>query len=341
MANCLMALAAPSERQDELWLKQQAEQQPRSYEAHHRAGEFYIRQKKFAAAVLYLQKAYQLNKTDYSNAYDLALAQFEAGDRAGSRHLIQQLLEQQDRAELHNLMGDVEERSGNFREAARQYEIAARMDPSEKNVFDLGTELLKYHSYQQALQVFSYGVSQKSASAQLHIGLGVAQYSLGQYQEAVQTLCQAVDLDPKDSRALEFLGKMYDVAPSLKEDVTERLEHFAKLYPDNAAANYYYALSLRTRTTGTASAQDNNQAKTLLLKAVREKPEFAEAHYQLGLLYQAEWLALQAIHEYETAVRLRPDLRNAHYHLAQLYAKQGRSDLARGEYEAVKRLGEK
>lgn len=281
----------------------------------------------------------QLNR--YDQVYNLALSQFEAGDLAGARRSIQQLLEGKDRAELHHLLGDVEERSGSFREAARQYEMAARLDPSEKNIFDLGTELLKYHGYQQAFQVFSYGVKEKPKSAKLYVGLGVAQYSLGQYPEAVKTLCDAVDLDPKDSRALDFLGKMYDVAPSLTAEVTERLKQFAKLYPQNPSANYYYALSLQTRTTGGASAQDKEQAKALLIKAVSERPEFAEAHYQLGLLYQEAGQTNEAIHEYHTAAQLRPDLRNAHYRLAQLYTKQGRSDLARDEYDAVKRLGEK
>ena len=257
IAICLVPLAASPEYQDELSLKQEVNQQPTAFEANHRLGEFYVQQKKFAAAVVYLEKAYQLNKDNYGNAYDLALAQLEAGDSAGSRHLIQTLLEQQDRAELHNLLGDVEESSGNFREAAKQYEIAARMDPSENNMFALGTELLKYHGYQQALQVFSYGVKQKGTSAKLHVGLGVAQYSLGQYHEAVETLCHAVDLNPKDGRALEFLGKIYDVAPGLTGEVTNRLEHFAKLYPDSASANYYYALSLRTRTTGVSTVEAN------------------------------------------------------------------------------------
>ena len=54
IVNSLLALAAFSEHQDELWLKQQAEQQPTSYEINHRAGEFYVQQKKFAAAVVYL-----------------------------------------------------------------------------------------------------------------------------------------------------------------------------------------------------------------------------------------------------------------------------------------------
>ena len=56
------------------------------------------------------------------------------------------MLRRQDRGELHNLLGDVEEASRNFDEAARQYETAARMDPSEKNLFDLGTDLLRHNA---------------------------------------------------------------------------------------------------------------------------------------------------------------------------------------------------
>ena len=74
---------------------------------------------------------------------------------------------------------------------------------------------------------------------------------------------------------------------------------------------------------------------------MREKPDFADAHYQLGLLYQDEGLPSQAILEYELTVRLSPDLKNAHYRLAQLYAKQGQSNLASREYEVVRRLGDK
>jgi tetratricopeptide (TPR) repeat protein len=325
---------APVESPQLELLQQQAKQHPESYEANHRLGEFYVQQKSYSAAVPYLKKAYQADPNAYGNAYDLALAELLTGDTISAHHLVGQLLQRQDRAELHNLLGSVEEASGNFRDAAKEYEVAARLDPSEKNIFDLGTELLKYHGYSQALQIFTYGISRQPHSAQLRVGLGVAQYSLGEYRDAVETLCQAVDLDPKDTRALDFLGKMYDVAPELSDEVTIRLKRFAALYPQNPAANYYYALALRS-----SQQPDTAQAESLLKKAISQDPSFAEAHYQLGVIYQDQKLDTEAIEELKIAVKLRPDLKSAHYRLAQLYSKRGERALAREEYAAMKTTG--
>ena len=85
-----------------------------------------------------------------------------------------------------------------------------------------------------------------------------------------------------------------------------------------------------------------NEAKveTLLRKAVTLDPKFADAHYQLGLLYADEEKVEPAIRELEAAVRLRPGLKNAHYRLSRLYALQGRTDLARKELEVFKSLKE-
>jgi hypothetical protein len=66
----------------------------------------------------------------------------ETGAIAKSREVISALLERKDRAELHNLLGDAEEAEGHVQDAAKQYEVAARMDPTEKNLFDLGSHLL-------------------------------------------------------------------------------------------------------------------------------------------------------------------------------------------------------
>lgn len=188
------------------------------------------------------------------------------------------------------------------------------------------------------MQVFSYAVDKLPQSAQLRVGLDVSQYSLGQNREAVETLCRAVDLDPKDTRALEFLGKMYDVAPELSDDVTKRLGRFVKVYPGNLAANYYYALSLRRRNTAGSSKEANQEARALLLKAVAEKPDFVEAHYQLGLLYEDDGRDARAVHEYVIAVRIRPDLAQARYHLARLYEKNGQAELAGKEFRASEAL---
>ncbi len=333
-----LALAQKSDlRPAEDQLKQQLAQHPDGYQANHNLGEFYAQRKNYRAAVVYLDKAYRVDPSAYENAYDLALSQLLAGDVPSARRIAGQLLQVQDRAELHNLIAAIEEASGNFREAAGEYQTAARMDPSEKNLFDLGTELLKYHGYRQATQIFAYAVNRYPESAKLRVGLGVAQYSLGSYRDAVETLCHAVDLDSRDTRALEFLGKMYDVAPELSADVTKRLKRFATLYPHNPAANYYYALALRNRAVP-GSAAANAEAMELLKKATAEDTTFADAHYQLALAYADAGMDASAIEELKLTIKLQPGLKSAHYRLAQLYSKRGENSLASREYAAVKSL---
>jgi len=300
----------------------------------------YLQENNTAAALPWLEKAWAADPANYDNAYDLALARLQTKDLAGARRLTEDLLARQNRGELHNLLGDIEEASGDFDAAAREYETAARMDPSEKNLFDLGTDLLRHNASQQALTVFRYAAPLSPNSARIQIGLGIALYSAGQFSEAVQALCHAVDMDPGDTRALGFLGGMYDVAPELSAEVDRRLARFADLYPQNAAANYYYALSLRRRTLSAGLGGNEQKVETLLRKAVTLDPTFVDGHVQLALLYVDEQKTAPAIREFETAVRLKPELKSAHYHLSRLYQQQGRTDLARRElafYESLRK----
>lgn len=281
-----------------------------------------------------LEQAYRRDPLDYANAYNLALAYLEAGDTVHSRQVLAALLRREDKGELHNLLADVEEAEGHIDEAARQYEIAARLDPSEKNLFDLGSDLDLHHGFEPALKVFEFAVQRYPRSARLRVGLGVAHYSLGQYDAAVEALCQAVDLDPADTKALDFLGKMYDVSPQFAGEVTQRLARFVRIYPRNAAAQYYYAMSLRKR----ALPADAAGAEQFLLRAVALQPDFADAHYELGLLYEERSRNTEAVREYESATRLRADFAKAHYHLARLYRKAGREAQARKEFQAFEAL---
>jgi tetratricopeptide (TPR) repeat protein len=325
---------------EEAALLRQAAGQPESFAANRRVAAYYLGRHQIQPALPWLEKAARINPADYDNGYDLALARLETKNPDGAEKLLREMLSSQDRSELHNLLGDVEEAKGNVDEAAKQYETAARMDPSEKNLFDLGTDLLRHQAYRPALTLFRYAAGKYPQAARLQVGLGVALYSAGNYTEAVKALCTAVDLDPADTKALDFLGKMYDVAPELSGEVTTRLAHFAELYPNNPSANYYYALGLRKRnlTSGLNGSQEKVEA--LLQKAVALRPVFADAHFQLGLLYSDENRTDSAVHEFEETVRLRPDWKAAHYHLAQLYAEEGKAELSRKEFQAFRSLKE-
>ena len=275
--------------------------------------------------------AHRLDPANYINSFDLATAYLQSGSLSQGRAIVNELLQQSDKAELHNLLADIEEASGNVDQAAREYELAARMDPSEENLFDLGSDLLNHHGFPPALTLFNFASQKYPQSARLRVGLGVSHYSLGQYDDAVQTLCQAVDLDPKDTKALDFLGKMYDISPAYADEVTRRLSGFVHAYPRNAAASYYYALSLRKRTL-------NREAEHYLLHALGLQPNFTDAHYELGLLYQEQRESAKAIAQLQIAAKQRPDFLQAHYHLAQLYKKIGKTDLANAEFARTEEL---
>lgn len=331
---------AQQDSKTEISLKQEVRRNPADFRANHRLGEYYARHGDYRNAANFLGAAYRLNAADYSNAYDFAQAELQAGNAAGARAIARKLLAQEDRPELHTLLGDCEEANGNFREAANQYQIAARADPSEANLFSFGSELLRHAGYREAGQVLSYAAGRFPQSGRIRVALGVAQYSVGDYRTAVETLCRAVDLNPADTRAFDFLGKMIGVAPELSSEVAARLKRFATAYPNNAAANYYYAMSLLAASENKTAGADD-LARHLLERAVAESPSFAEAHYQLAILLEQHSENKRAIEEFERAVGLNPHLAGAHYRLARLYRRTGQSALAEREYEAVKNARER
>jgi len=332
----LTALAQTEDAALEASLLDRVKKDHASFQANHQLGEFYIRQKRLQNAIPYLERARSIDPAEYNNSYDLALAYLETGKVQQSRQIVEAMLARKDAAELHNLLGDVEAAASHLDAAAQQYEIAARSDPSEKNLFDLGTFLVSHQGFDQARTVFEYGTGRYAQSARLRVGLGVSDYSLGRYDEAVNAVCQAVDLDPKDTKALAFLGKMYDISPALADEVTKRLARFVEIYPNSSAANYYYGLSLRKRQLG---RRDNLETSGhYLAKAVNLNPKWAEAHFQLAILYEDRGDSVRAIGEYEAAAALDPTEPRTHYRLGMLYRKTGQSALAERELHLFEML---
>jgi tetratricopeptide (TPR) repeat protein len=311
---------------------------PRDYDANHNLGEFYARSNKVAEALPLLERAQQIDPSSYDNGYDLALAYFLTGRTAEARKAIHDLSSRKDTAELHDLLGEVEERDGNFVGAANEFEAAAHMEPSESNIFDWGCELLLHRTLEPAIEVFRRGTSRFPNSPRMAIGLGMALYSLGKYDEAVKSLLRAADLDPADPRSYTFLSRAFDSSPTQANEVVECFRRFADLQPQNGQALYYYAMSLWKAKRAQDPAFDLTQIEALLKKAISLQPGLAEAQLQLGNLYSDQRRFADAIPEYLRARELNPDLADAHYRLAQAYVHTGRKDLAEEELKLYQKL---
>jgi tetratricopeptide (TPR) repeat protein len=320
--------------------KKVVELEPQSFDANRNLGSFYLRTGRIGAAIPYLEKAQSRNPDAYDNGYDLALAYQETGRLREARRQIQELLKEKDTAELHNLLAEVEEKAGNYVTAVNQYELAVHMDPSESNLFDWGGELLLHQTTDPAIEVFAQGLKRYPNSPRFAVGLGLALYLHGSYDEAVKALLVGADLDPSDPRAYYFLSKAYDRAPGQADEVVERFRRFADLRPGDAQAAFYYALSLWKGRRPDTSQVYLDQVESLLKKAIALNPSFPEAHLQLANLYSQRRQFAEAVPEYQQALRLSPNLPDAHFRLGQAYVHLGKKDLADKEFQLHKQLYE-
>jgi tetratricopeptide (TPR) repeat protein len=322
----------------ELELKKTVEAEPERFENNYNLGEFYIHTGRLAEAIPYLDKAYRLDPSHYVNAYDLALAELETEKLAAARKQLRAMIQRQDNAELHNLLAEVEEKSANYLAAAKEYELAARLEPSEKNIFDWGVELLRHQTLEPAIEIFGQGAERYPRSARIWIGFGTALYSRGKYDEAVKAFSQATDLEPADPRPYSFLAQVYNVSSLQAPGVVERLRRFAELQPKNPQALYSYALALWKAEGRENSKADLSQVESLLKRAAEIDPRFADAHLQLGILSAERKDYLRAVEEYEQAIQSNPNSADAHYRLGQALVRTGEKARAQGEFEAYERL---
>ena len=318
--------------------KKAAEIEPQNFDTNHNLGESYIRVGQIFKATPFLERAQQIDPSSYDNGYDLSLAYLLTGKIPEARKQVQDLLTKKNTAELHNLLGEIQEKSGEFITAAKEYETAAHMEPSEDNLFDWGSELLLHETLAPAIEVFQQASTRYPHSPRLLIGLGMALYSRGNYDEAVKALLQAADLSPSDPRAYLFLSKAYDRSPEQVNDVIERFHKFSELQPDNAQAQYYYAMSLWKGKRAQDPNLDLNQIQSLLKKSVTLDPKLGEAHLQLGNVYSDENKHAEAIPEYLLALKLNPDLADGYYRLGQAYVRTGEKDRAQEQFQIYQKV---
>jgi tetratricopeptide (TPR) repeat protein len=327
--------------QAEQTLLQAAKQSPHDFGAQQRLGEFYLQQNRLQQGILYLQKAHQINPQDYNTGFDLSLAYLNAGDLANASTQLHTMIAQRETAELDDLLAEVSEKSGDYQAAASEYHRAAQLDPSENNIFDLASFLLQHPNYEgfldNALKFFQYGVEKYPRSAKMTVGFGVALYAEGKYDDAVRTLCAAVDLDPTDPKPFQFLGKVSTASRARIPEIRDRLQKFVQLYPGNGPAIYYYAMCLWRRSEG-ESAADLPTVEALLKRAIAAAPALYEAHFELGILYQDQQRYQDAIRELNQTVALRPDFNRAHYRLFLLYSRTHQKQLADEHLAILKQI---
>jgi tetratricopeptide (TPR) repeat protein len=306
---------------------------PENAEANRQLGDFYLDAGRYAESIPLLQAAYQIDPADRKNEYRLALALKGAGDFSLARDHAGKLLAHGEDANVCRLAGELDEASGDPLTAVREFERAVRLEPSEENYFEWGGELLLHRALLQAQEVFQDGVKAYPKSVRMLTALGTALFATAHYEEAAQRFCDASDLSPANPEPYVFMGKVETVAPNSLACVDERLARFVTLQPENSLANYYDAMSILKRQTLPADQKQEQQAESLLNKAVAIDARFGEAWLQLGNLEYSRRNLEKAIGDYAKAIETKPDLVDAHYRLAVAYDRIGEKEKATQQFQ--------
>ncbi|WP_158945292.1 tetratricopeptide repeat protein [Granulicella sp. S190] len=325
--------AAPVMKETEGKLRAEVGHSPGSFEANHQLGEFYLRTGRYGESLAPLQNASRIDPENMENQYDQLLAYEQSGRVAEAVARVHELLKQHGSGKLYRLAGELDERSGDPLAAVHEYEEAVSLEPSEQNYFEWGSELLLHRAVWQAQEVFRRGEEAYPKSARMQTALGAALFAGSLYEEAAVRLCSASDLAPMDPEPYVFMGKMQIVAPDILSCVEQRLARFVKEQPDNALANYFYAMAILKRQQHSADTEATYQAEKLFTKAVTLDGKCGDAYLQLGILSASRSKVPEAIDFYKKAIEGEPQLGEAHYRLALAYDRVGERAKAEEEFK--------
>jgi tetratricopeptide (TPR) repeat protein len=165
------------------------------------------------------------------------------------------------------------------------------------------------------------------------VGLGAAWFARGSYDQAVQRICAASDIDPADAIPYLFLGKMQKAEAAPSAEVVKTLQRFAAQQPESAQANYYYAVVLWKARKESHDQPTTSQVESLLKNAIHLDPTISAAYLQLGILHSEQHEYQSALRDYLQAIHADPNSEEAHFRLAQSYRQLGDPEKAEAELQ--------
>ena len=284
----------------------------------------------------------------YGDADDLytAMAQVSAKSnlQAGIPQLEAAIAKQHPaRPEPYLEMGDAWRNVGQFAKAAAAYQEALSRRPGSALILRrLADALRSSGQQQQALDALVRATQSEPSNPEAWYDLGLQQSDLGKKQEAIESLKKALQCDPEFSEAQNSLGAVFaetgraDLAeaafraalslqPALapahanlanllagRDDLADALWHYERA-GGGALDQFNYAVTL-ARMNRLAEAQ------THLEEALKDHPNFAEAHDVLGGILEYKGQIDAALREYREALRCRPNFGKAHLDLGTLLA---------------------
>jgi tetratricopeptide (TPR) repeat protein len=295
---------------------------PRIFSAQQSLGRLWMDSHDPSQAANAFLAALRLKPGDADLAMDCATALLAANRTREAAQILSRLAGAEQSARAQSLLGQMEEKDGQFKSAAQHFARAAQLDPSEENAWMMGLELLRHWNFKAAEIEFAAASAKFPGSRRLRLGLGAADFGGANYTAAIDVFAGLLEADPQNAAYAQLLGISCSVM--IQAGNTRRcavLLRYAQSHPADSAAATYAASWLLDHHR---DPQTLETARKLLTPAIAANPNLPEAQLQMGTVLQEQMNWKGSIPYLERAVKLQPDLTVAHYRLARAYWRTGR-----------------
>ncbi len=277
----------------------------------------------FADAIVTFQQVHDLLPGDTGTLYNLAVAQFEAGDPKASAATLGPLLSRSPDIDTLLLAADVFEQEGDTPHAATLLHQAIVADPMRTDSYVRFAELCMSHeSYQAGVDMVSAGIARAPRDASLYLARGLLLGGMAKYDAAEADFRLAEKNDPTHgtgSYAVGLIEKQRNNPAQALATVRASLA----THPEDAQLHLLLARLLME-----GGVQPYTEATAQAQEAVRLAPHLLAAHDLLASIYQESGKPALAVEQARAALALDPKDGAALYRLMRSLRATGNNEEA-------------
>jgi tetratricopeptide (TPR) repeat protein len=288
----------------------------------------------YADAARVLEKAHGIDPASASTTWNMALAEFKAGAFERALTSLDALPRgpKSEQPEILYLRGKAMQ-ALKRPEASGILAEACRAKPQEDYCEDAAISLMHAERLQEAAKLLENELRTQQPTASALSTLGLIQFRLGRYHEAIDSYTRAIRCDPRLAAPREGLGFLLYMTGDLN-GARASVEDGLKKSGVNFYLPYLHALILWRMSHRFAS-----DALKSIASSLEKNPDFAPAYFLRGKIRLDGNDLGSALADFQKAAGLDPNYALPWYKMAQIYYRQGRADEARQAERRFAELG--
>ena len=286
-----------------------------NFEVIHLLGIIKIQLKQFEEAIVWLDKAININPNNHSVFNNLGVCYKELKKYNEALNNFQNSIKiKPDYAEAYNNLAIIYKSLENYEEAIKNYNKAIKLKPDYAESYNnLGIIYLNQEKFDAAKDLFEKAIKIKPDYFEAINNLGITYLNQEKFDAAKDLFEQAIKIKPDYFEAINNLGIIY--LNQEKFDAAKDLfEKAIKIKPD-----YFEAINNLGITY--LNQEKFDAAKDLFEQVIKIKHDYAEAYCNLGLVFLKLNDVKKAKFNIEKAIFLKDSFQNAYVALGLYYNK--------------------